>query len=264
MRAGEGVRAGGGKGSRRHDLGSAISFCGARGACSRLPRGVPGGRGSRPPPKRRGGRRAVRRSLSFQCAPLVVGETRRLSARRPASFTAPGRALPVVRSIREAGSTVSELLAGTRSGPGRSPGAARVRGLRDHARGRRPAPHEPAQPVRAPHGERARGNMVLDYGGIMSYRDHLFAGQVVRHVARMPCSRLALLGCLCPRLWVTLSTSCNKHGHGCDDAVEKALQRTQCPGDGRGDCRSGLRCWHFHPSRRRTIRQASIRQPMEK
>ncbi len=105
----------------------------------------------------------------------------RLSRRRAAlcPWFVPPRLRPgfrgafrVNRSIRVSGGpsrpTVSELLAGTRSGPGRSPGAARVRGLRDHARGRRPAPHEPAQPVRAPHGERAGWNMVLDYGGIMS------------------------------------------------------------------------------------------------
>jgi hypothetical protein len=60
------------------------------------------------------------------------------------------------RSLRASGGpsrpTVSELLAGGRSAPGRSPGAARVRGLRSRARGRRPDPHERRNRFASPQG----------------------------------------------------------------------------------------------------------------
>ena len=158
----------------------------SRGACS-LPEPHRGPGGVDPRKMTRGtARRQAQPVLSVRAS--VFGRrgafrraVQRLSRRRAAlcPWFVPPRLRPgfrgafrVNRSIRASGGparpTVSELLAGTRSGPGRSPGAARVRGLRDHARGRRPAPHEPAQPVRAPHGERAAWNMVLEYGGIMS------------------------------------------------------------------------------------------------
>ena len=47
---------------------------------------------------------------------------------------------------------VSELLAAGRSARGRSPGAARARALREHARGRRPQPHERCNRFASPRG----------------------------------------------------------------------------------------------------------------
>jgi len=52
---------------------------------------------------------------------------------------------------------VSQLLAAGPSARERSPGAARACALREHTRGRRSAPHEPAQPVRVPHGNGRTG-----------------------------------------------------------------------------------------------------------
>jgi len=115
----------------------------------------------------RGGRRADRRNLPCECThPLA--DAWRLSARHRGVFlTAPGRALPANRffppspgrdaprgALRLPGrglrstpadltrSAVSQLLAGGRSTPGRSPGAARVRG-------HEPRPQAPHQPKRA-------------------------------------------------------------------------------------------------------------------
>jgi hypothetical protein len=67
------------------------------------------------------------------CAALVFKESRRASRRAVAVFFQRRAAL----SSRLAARTVSQLLAGGRIASGRSPGAARVRGLRGHARRRR-------------------------------------------------------------------------------------------------------------------------------
>jgi hypothetical protein len=54
---------------------------------------------------------------------------------------------------------ISQLLAGGHSASERSPDTARARALREHARGRRPEPHEPEQPVRALSWDQATENL---------------------------------------------------------------------------------------------------------
>ena len=139
-----------------------------------------------PPRKRRGGRRAKGRIQSF-CSRDLSARVAPLGAPSGVSFGA-GTALsaPLRRafgsSLRQPftgeaaptdsggprGPPSASSSRGARSGPGRSPGAARVRALRSHARGRRPDPHERRNRFASPHGDRARWNIVLDYGGIMS------------------------------------------------------------------------------------------------
>src|SRR5581483_10956149 len=127
-----------------------------------------GAGGKRPPQDARG---TARRSAQPSLRTRAVSGTWRLSARHRGVFlTAPGRALPAVRlvlpSARRAfrsigprhapglGQTlkrpaVSQLLAGTRSGPGRSPGAARVRGYEPRPRAPQP-PRISERPAETP------------------------------------------------------------------------------------------------------------------
>ena len=57
--------------------------------------------------------------------------------------------------------SVSELLAGVPSDPGRSPGAARVRGFLTTPAGTAPDPHDTEQPVRVPSWDQAIRNIIL-------------------------------------------------------------------------------------------------------
>ncbi len=143
-------------------------------------------RGNRPPSKRRGGRRATRRGSPMLRAILLGPRgalrraVRRFLRRRAALFGSPLRSASGLRLRPLSGGRARKPRADSavrrqraprggslcpRAEPRRRPGA----WLAGHARGRRPDPREPEQPVRAPHGDRARRNMILDCGGIMSY-----------------------------------------------------------------------------------------------
>jgi hypothetical protein len=113
----------------------------------------PRGAGNSSPEKARGtARRGARpilwhANLAARVAPLGA-PSRRLCGAGP-RFRSGLLACRRFRRPAEPG-PISELLAAGRSARGRSPDAARKRAERRHARGRRPEPHEPAQPVRAP------------------------------------------------------------------------------------------------------------------
>ena len=154
------------------------------------------GAGSSAPAKSEGdgapggaGQSLCTRSCSFTCADCasLSATAWRLAARRPAVLRRRA-ALPAFRfappeapvrgplwaaapsSPKQAWRpAVSELLAGGRSAPGRNPDAARARGLLSRARGRRPDPREPEQPVRVPSRGRARWNIYLVRRAGISY-----------------------------------------------------------------------------------------------
>lgn len=117
----------------------------------------------RPPHEKRGGRRADWRDVSNVTQPLLAAW--RLSARRPATFRR--------RAALSATALAVQPSAGSRRGVLVSPGGAptppeRV-SLLAHARGRRSEPHEPAQPVRVPHGSGHE-----DYMPVWEIGDKLF------------------------------------------------------------------------------------------
>ena len=152
-----------------------------RGSRPRFGPGAPptqvSGPGKSPPLQKRGGRRAKRRNHPYvtrsfgRVAPLGA-PSRRLCGAGPrflpffACLSAFRRGnlfgFPPPRPRPAEPPAVSELLAGGRSAPGRNPGAARARWPAKPARGRRPDPREPEQPVRVPSRGRAGRNIYLD------------------------------------------------------------------------------------------------------
>jgi len=115
--------------------------------------GAPSGASSPSVTRSFGPRGASRRAVSAISVPGAVASGRKRSPPGP-----PIRAASAALRLRR----VQPLKAGPRSGAGRLARASRARGLRSHARGRRPEPHEPEQPVRVPSGDRARRNINLD------------------------------------------------------------------------------------------------------
>ena len=92
-----------------------------------------------PPYVPRRGRRAERRKPMVSVAPygVTAGASRRASG---GVCAMPGRAFRFSRRPVKSASVVSQLLAGTRSGPGGSPDAARVFGCEPNPRAPRPVP----------------------------------------------------------------------------------------------------------------------------
>ena len=160
---------------------SPVFFVRAPGSARRSPLQTRGGGLPRALARKRGGRRADWRSLPSSAHLLIEGVAP-FGAPSGVFLAAPGRALPtepvssclwldlrgasrVNRSVRASGRpsrpAVSELLAGGRSAPGRSPGAARVQVCETCPRAPARSPRT-AQPVRVPSGDRAMRNMVLE------------------------------------------------------------------------------------------------------
>jgi len=109
-----------------------------------------GGEGGRRADRRRAVPNAVthRRQVYAVCANDLLRHSR-LSAHRPAAFSVRRRAALCLHAP-EAAHGVSQLLAGVPSDPGRSPGAARVRGCEPRPQAPRPAPPSRTPPDGAP------------------------------------------------------------------------------------------------------------------